>query len=54
MRLLCGEGLYKTWGTAKMCENKNLSYFMYLSGVGMGRVKMGGDEKETLALCGFI
>ena len=31
---------------------------MYLSGVGMGRVKMGegggGDEKETLALCGFI
>ena len=41
-----------------MCENKNLSYFMYLSGVGMGRVKMGGggggDEKETLALCGFI
>ena len=42
MRLLCGEGLYKTWGTAKMCENKNLSYFMYLSGVGMGRVKMGG------------
>ena len=45
-----------------MCENKNLSYFMYLPGVGMGRVKMGGgegwggggDEKETLALCGFI
>ena len=38
-----------------MCENKNLSYFMYLSGVGMGRDKMGGgDEKETLALCGFI
>ena len=34
---------------------------MYLPGVGMGRVKMGGggegwggDEKETLALCGFI
>ena len=29
-----------------MCENKNLSYFMYLSGVGMGRVKMGGGMKR--------
>ena len=45
------QGLHKTlWGIAKMCENKNLTVFFSLSGIGTRRVKGAlSDLRQFLA-----
>ena len=42
------KGLHKTfWGTTRKCENKNLSYFFFLFGIGTLRVKFFNNKLKV-------